>query len=224
MVRGGRTYLRRLIDLYAKLKNDKHRTWVCKEARDDILWWKSALLVFNGRSQFVSDIPPPDIALHTDACLEGGAGEYLGNLFYTNFKADAPAIANAHISCKELFVILLACRKWGHLWSKGHIVAFCDNSPSVFALNKGTSKNTFFMKCIREIHWISVRYDFRITARHMAGKDNVLCDALSRLHDPVFFMKVKELLLFGRPVLPRHLMSFRSFIWLQGSIQACKVC
>ena len=72
-------------------------------------------------------------------------------------------------------------------------MVFCDNSPSVFALNKGTSKNSFFMKCIREIHWLSVRFDFRITARHIPGKDNVLCDALSRLHDPVFFAKASDI-------------------------------
>ena len=222
VIRGGRTYLRRLINLYAKLKDDKHRTWICKDARDDIRWWNFALPVFNGTAKFVCDILPPNVALHTDACQRGGGGEYLGQMFYSNFEADAPLIVNSHISCKELFTILLACRKWAHLWSNEHIVMFCDNSPSVYAINNGTSKNSFFMKCIREIHWLGVRYNFRVTARHIPGVENVLCDALSRLHDPYYFSLAAKLLRYCQPILARNLMSFNSFVCLQDCILACK--
>ena len=216
--------MRRLINLSTMLKNDRHRTWVGREARNDILWWRSSLRVFNGLSCFVSDITPPNCALYTDSCLEGGAGAYQGEFFYSNFTVDAPLIADMHISCKELYTVLVACLKWGHLWSGGHTIIFCDNSPSVQAINKGTSKNNFFMKCIREMHWLSVKFNFRITARHIPGRDNVLCDALSRLHDAKYFMLAKNLLRFFPSILARNIMSFKSFMCLQGCIAACRAC
>ena len=226
VIRGGRTYLRRLIDLSMKLKNDKHRTWLNKEAKADLFWWESALLAFNGLSPFVADIPAPDMNLATDACLEGGAGFYNGDFFYTNFMADAPIVAKEHISCKEIYTILLACRRWGHLWFNSHMLIFCDNTPSVHALNKGTSRNTFFMKCIREIHRLGVKFNFRITAQHIPGKDNTICDTLSRLHDPMFFNKASVFLAKTYPfsVFPAYkVMSFRSFVCLQDCIRACRV-
>ena len=138
--------VRWLINLSTMLKNDRHRTWVSREAREDILLWRSSLRVFNGLSCFVSDITPPNCALYTDSCLEGCAGAYQGKIFYSNFTVDAPIVADMHISCKELYTVLVACRNRGHLWSGGHTIIFCDNSPSVQEINEETSKINFSMK------------------------------------------------------------------------------
>ena len=72
VIRGGRTFLRRLINLSNKLKGDRHRTWITREARLDIAWWQSCILAFNGSAPFITDIPPPVTSLHMDACLSGG--------------------------------------------------------------------------------------------------------------------------------------------------------
>ena len=59
VVRGGRTFMRRLIDLSKTLRLMHHRGWLNVETRKDILWWSSALEIFHGHTQFIQDIPPP---------------------------------------------------------------------------------------------------------------------------------------------------------------------
>ena len=59
VIRGGRTFMRRLIDLTCKLKAAHHRIWLNSEARADITWWLTSMSVFHGSTKFVSDLLPP---------------------------------------------------------------------------------------------------------------------------------------------------------------------
>ena len=38
----------------------------------------------------------------------------------------------------------------------------------------------FMLKCLRQIAWISTQSEFYIRAKHIASKNNILPDALSR--------------------------------------------
>ena len=82
VVRGGRTFLRRLIDLSCRLKSKHHRIWVNSESRQDILWWVSGLEYFHGNTRFISDLPPPHSDLVTDACRQSGGGYHEGDWFF----------------------------------------------------------------------------------------------------------------------------------------------
>ena len=56
-----------------------------------------------------------------------------------------------------------------------------DNSTTVAALNKGTSRSEDLLAIVQEIFWLSVRYCFKLSALFIPGKDNILADRISRL-------------------------------------------
>lgn len=217
VVRGGRTFLRRLIDLSKKLKQNNHRTWICREAHLDIMWWAQGISVFHGKTRFVQDYVEPEAEFITDACLVGGGGHFDNQWFYTNFSVDHPESKNEHINCLELLTVLVGARRWGHLWTNKHIRVRSDNEATVKSINKGTSHSALFMKYLRELFWLSEKYRFRLTALHIRGEVNFLADRISRLHNP----RVAESLL--RILSPVNLyincffnMSYGSFLTLQA--------
>ena len=193
-----------------------HRIWVNAEARQDILWWAAGLDYFHGATRFVSDLPPPHSNLVTDACRQSGGGYYESDWFFVNFSLDYPQLCSEHINVLELLSVLVAVRCWGHLWRDKHIQVRCDNSASVGAINKGSSRSPAFMRILREIFWLSVVNNFRFTAVHVRGEHNVLADCISRLHLPGFWEK------FGR-MFPsiincfycKNHMSSSSYMFLQ---------
>ena len=218
VVRGGRTFLRRLIDLSCRLKQHHHRIWLNSQAREDIQWWHFGLQQFHGYTKFISDMRPPDSQLVTDSCRISGGGLFEHDWFFVNFAVDYPKWKDEHINVLELLTILIAVRRWGHLWQHKHIRVNCDNSSSVSAINKGSSRSPAFMRILREIFWHSVKYDFKFSAVHIKGEFNVLADTISRLQFPGYFNKFACMF---HPV--SHIncfshMSRNSFLCLQASM------
>ena len=72
VVRGGRTFMRNLIDLISKLKKTHHQIRLNKAAKSDLQWWKTGLDLFHGSTPFCCDAPLPNFEFSTDACLVGG--------------------------------------------------------------------------------------------------------------------------------------------------------
>ena len=209
VIRGGRTFLRRLIDLSMRLKKNHHRIWLNKQAKADINWWVSCMDFFHGKTKFVDDIRPPTETFHTDSSRIAGGGIFNNDWFYINFEKDLPEYKDAHINTLELLVVLMAARRWGHLWKGKHIKVRCDNSAACNAINKGSSRSERFMDCLRELFWISVYHDFRVTAVHIKGTLNTAADIVSRLHEqsmkPLFeslFMPIKSILCTAHMSIP----------------------
>ena len=219
VIRGGRTFLRRLIDLSCKVKANHHRLWLNREARADLDWWATGLEVFHGSACFVCDLSPPHGSFETDACRESGGGLYMHDWFYVNFEKDLPEWKNAHINTLELLTVLVACQRWGHLWRNKHLQVKCDNLASVYAINKGSSRSPEFMRVLREIFWLSVIHEFRLTAVHVKGTHNIIADSISRLHLPNFQKIFRSLFPLTSSVNCFNNMSFSSFQMLQGYTQ-----
>ena len=92
-----------------------------------------------------------------------------------------------------------------------------DNVTAMSALNKGTSRCKDLMPIVREIFWLSIKYDFVISSFFVPGVLNVLADRVSRLDDPMHAVEASELLdvnLFDGSCC-NH-MSNDSFNFLQG--------
>ena len=217
VILGGRTFLRRVIDLSMPLRAKNHRTWLNAEARKDLYWWHVALECFHGFTKFPSDIKPPHETFYTDSCKVAGGGIYRSDWFHSNFSADYPQYANAHINVQELLTVLIAAERWGHTWAGTHVRVLCDNAASVFALNKGTSHSPMLMEIVRKLFWLSIKYNFRLSASHVRGVHNQIADMLSRLHQKE--MKCKFVNMFA-PVMGfincyGH-MSEGSFLCLQA--------
>jgi hypothetical protein len=57
VVRGGRSFMRNLINLTSKVSELHHHVRLDKAAKQDILWWVKGLDLFHGSSPFRSDVP-----------------------------------------------------------------------------------------------------------------------------------------------------------------------
>ncbi len=183
LVRGGRTFLRRLINIMCSLKRKHHCICLTASARADIKWWLDFMQVFNCTMCFIHNTPVPAACFTSDACTTGGGATYNSDWFYVNWCKDYPGIAPEHINVKELCTIVLAARRWSHIWTNKHIVVYTDNTSSMYSLNKGTSRNEKCMSMLRELFWLSAIYNFHISSKHIPGVENVVSDYLSRLHE-----------------------------------------
>ena len=53
VVRGGHTFLRRLIDIMCTLKRTHHHIRLSSSAQADVTWWATFISQFNGTLQFI---------------------------------------------------------------------------------------------------------------------------------------------------------------------------
>lgn len=114
VVRPGRTFVRRLIDLP---RSHHHRPAIAfirlnAEARSDIQWWHSFIQHWNGLSMMQqSRRDNPDIVLTSDASGSWGCGAFCGTAWFQyQWPTDMPP---SHITLKELLPIVIAAAVWG---------------------------------------------------------------------------------------------------------------
>lgn len=182
VVKGGRVFLRRIFNKISSLHHASHRALLGPEVRNDLLWWFNFLATFNGRSTLLDKQSIE--CVFTDACNEAAGGSFGYDWFYFNWSQDLPAAESFHINEKEVLAVVLAAQRWASCWQNKHIIIYSDNSTTVAALNKGTSRNPVVMKCLRRLFWLSASYNFHMTSKHIAGIRNIAADSASRLHIP----------------------------------------
>ena len=181
VVFGGRTFLRRVLDLMNTLPKPASQCRLTLEFHRDIAWWREFLEVFNGQCDF-HDLRPVT-SLQTDACSEAVGASFEGDWFYSNFLVDHKDLYRLHINYKEAICVVLAAIRWASFWRNKTIHVFCDNTAAVAMLNKGTTKNPVMMQFLRQLFWLSATFNFRIKAFHVPGRENILADDISRIHD-----------------------------------------
>ena len=209
VVFGGRVFLRRIIDSINLLKGDNHKIKLTASIRADISWWQSFMSTFNGKSMLLDKQHIQSV--FTDSCIQAAGGIFQGDWFYINWGIDWPAVSSLHINSKEILAAFLAVCRWAPYWSNKRIFIHSDNMTAVSAINKGTSRNPFVMKCLRQLFWLSATYNFHVSARFLAGISNTVADDISRLHEPG---RLSRMLPYVRQVpFPPHMSqaSFSSF-------------
>ena len=162
-----RPFLRRLIDLMCILKRPSHRIRLTKSVKDDLQWLLTASSVFNGTVAIVKKAPSPEFSFASDACGAGGAAFYRGEWFYVNWSIDFPQVESAHINLKELFTVVLAMKRWCNLWENKHITVYTDNQVTMYAINKGSVKNSFVTRNESMFIWIFVHLRNPINVRQI---------------------------------------------------------
>jgi hypothetical protein len=193
VVRGGRTYLRRILDTMAPLKLSHHKARISNEMRADLQWWDKFLHIFNGKALALHAAVPTHMAV-TDACNIAAGLSYRGDWAYVNWQLDLPQVADLHINYKETVAIILAAYRWAPMWRNSHVQVLSDNITAKSIINKGTCKNRIVMGFIRELCWLSAIYNFKISVRYIPGVDNRLADTISRLHEKGQLMMLESLL------------------------------
>ena len=176
----GRTFIRRLIDLSCTVSGLSDVITLDDEAKLDIHWWRSFVQEWNGRSFFhdLSWTKSPQFELFTDASDIGYGGFYQGHWFFGEWEN---GLASEAIMVRELYPIALCCSLWGSEWSGRKLLFHCDNESVVVAWRKGTCRNRNAMALIRGMLAIAAKGNFILYIQHIAGTNNEIADALSRL-------------------------------------------
>lgn len=205
LVRGGRTFCRRLYSLL-KATSNKQRIRLAEVFRQDLLWWKSFLHVFDG----TCPIFPPLIPAHhffTDASGSGFGAWHLDDFIFGfwgphgyNCEHVCPPptfdeLSHSNINVKELWPVIASVWRWGEKWIDSTVLVSSDNTQVVNMIISGRSRNPQAMCLLRELFWCCSVYRIDLRARYINTDDNVFADKLSRI-PPRRYCKLK----FGMPL------------------------
>ena len=87
------------------------------------------------------------------------------------------------------------------------------------AINNGYFRSPEFMGILRELYWQSVRFDFRVTAVHIKGEQNIVPDMISRLHEEKSMYSFVKLLILNNVSLDfSNHMSINAFMSVQETV------
>ena len=160
VVRAGRTFIKRLIDLSTVAKQLDHFVRLSSEARLDIGWWFQFSTDWNGiaivrqRKQMRATA-----TLILDVSRGWGCGAYWGSKWFM-LPWSGP-ITECHITVKELIPIVLATALWGKEWQGQLVQVWCDNSAVVNIVNRGSLREKQSMHLARCLAFIDL--DLRAT-------------------------------------------------------------
>ena len=180
VVKPGRLFLRRLIDLSKTVSKLQHMIHMDSEAREDILWWHKFVSTWNGVSIIQTPMVTSDeFTLFTDASGSLGFGAiYRSHWFSCSWPSH---LQEYHINFKELFAIVAAVKTWGHNWPNKQILIFTDSKVVSDSWKSRSSKNPAMMCLLRHMFFHAAKYNFNVMLQHLPGHDNHLADLLSRL-------------------------------------------
>ena len=180
VVRGGRSFLRRILDYTRPLRGARHKVKLGDDFFKDLSWWQHFLTTFIGKSISV-DSYRPTVAVEADSCSLGMGVVCGTDWFYVDWAADAPDIHKLHINHKETAAIVVAARRWAPQWEGKSVTVFTDNQTAIHIVNRGTSADPTVMELLRELFWLSVMHNFSLSAKYLQGEHNIFADTVSRL-------------------------------------------
>ena len=185
VVRPGRTFLRRMIDLVTTVRSLAPKSATIRlnnEFRADV-----GRIPITMERLLLLPTPPPRLALTSDASGSWGCGAWHGTAWFQirwNDRAQPLMIAE-----KELIPIIVACATWGQSWQGKHITCYCDNQVVVACLRSRTSRHMGMMHLIRCLAFVEARLKFTLASTYVTTKANFLADDLSRNQLPSFHLK-----------------------------------
>ena len=187
VIRAGRTFLRRLIDLSKKVKFLHYKIKLNASARADMEWWLASVASHNGVSMFPEPwIESTCINLWTDASNLGGGCLVSSHWFTIAFEGKRQWMTNMPICWREMYVVVRCLATFGPQLSNSRIIMHIDNQVVCYALNNGTTKCPHMMELVRTMYHILVMYNMECRAQYITTKDNVSADALSRFDMSTF--------------------------------------
>ena len=147
VVRSGRSFLRRMIDLLHSVPSYQPYFRLNSEFRADLARWNTFFKSWNG----TSFLPPPSLLTQTtfatDASGSWNCGAGHGQAwFQLPWDARAQPLSIAE---KESIPIILACAAWGGSWRDRQVVCPFDNQVVVACLRSRTSRHKGIMHLLR---------------------------------------------------------------------------
>ena len=192
VVRGGRTFLRRILNSIVQLRRPHHKAKLSAAARQDIHWWHSFLCSFNGVASFVEDVSI--VPILTDACNSAGGAFCHGDFVYISWEGDMPEVSSLPINYKEAVSAAHAVIRWAPSLPNRTIYVYTDNQCAATIINKCASKSDTVMKILRQMFWTVAKVNCTVRALYMPGEKHVLADTVSRLHEPGQLLHLESLI------------------------------
>ena len=200
VVKGGRSYLRRILDIIKPLKLSHHKAVLPPSFFADIHWWLQFLPVFNGTCIALKYAPVNDV--YIDASRSGSGFLFANDWGYCSWKWDFPAMQDFHINEMEIMSAVFAARRWAPYWANSRVVFHTDSITARAALQKGTARSGRIMPYLQELFWWSAQFNFSIDAVYIPGRDNDTPDIISRLQQPGYLPTFVNLI--GLPTTAMH--------------------
>ena len=190
VVRPGRAFLRRMIDLLRCPQRPHHHTRLNLQFRADLKWWRMFAAGWNGTA-LLPTMAPASVEVTSDASGQWGCGAWSRCNW---FQFEWPDTArHHHIAFKELFAIPLACATWGRRWHGARVLCWCDNQAAVGAVTGRSCRDPTLMHLLRCLFFIEAHCQFELVSGHIPGRDNGLADDLSRNRLPSFLAKAPQM-------------------------------
>ena len=201
VVKPGRLFLRRLIDLSKTTQELKSLITINSDARKDIRWWDCFLLSWNGVSIIQSSpVLTDDLTLFTDT--SGSLG--FGALYKTHwFPCRWPAnMEKFNIAYKELFAVVVALQVWGSEFVDKQIVVLTDNQSICDAWRSRSARDPELMRLFRFMFFNAASLNFNVMLQHIPGHYNHFADLLSRLQVSKFKLVAPRMDAAPTPIPP----------------------
>ena len=200
VVRPGRSFLRRMIDLLSMSSQPHHCIRLNRHFRSDLAWWRLFTASWNGVGLIQQSDQGRGTQFSTDASGSWGCGAWCGpKWFQVKWGSRMSAIP---IAVKELIPIILAAAIWGQCWKGLVVTCHCDNVVAVSAVQFRSCRQQHIMHLLRCLFFVEARFDFQLRCVHIPGYQNDCADDLSRNHLPSFFAKVTGAHPLPSPVPP----------------------
>ena len=207
VVRGGRTFSRRIFDLSASYSRRSSKIPLSDAIKDDLQWWASFCDVFNGRACIIRETHP--VPMLSDASFMG-FGAWLGKDWIfgvwdkttpspidpgCGHQAEPPSAGiPRNINVCELWPIVVGLKRWGSHFANFNMHLITDNMQVLAMINTGRSCNRTCMSWLREIFWLCFIWNIDVSATYIKSEDNILANALSRLPYTGMATKCSDLL------------------------------
>lgn len=172
----GKLLLRNLYRLIAKKQTWDDLLEIDQATRQDLIWWKEAVHTWNGTPITVGHI---DCQIETDAS-ESGWGAVLGDQTAAGFWN--VRLSRKHSNYREMMAILLALKTFKSIQGKS-VQVLTDNISAVAYINHLGGPSKELTQLASAIWTEAHNRSMTVTAKHLAGVNNVAADQLSRLSD-----------------------------------------
>ena len=136
--------------------------------------------------------------IYTDASKEGFAAAMgsdwvaggwkttlnLGSHMECKHETDPPTqdvYNQENINELELWAVVIGIKRWIQVLRDTTVILYTDNLQVLYAILNGRAKNNTCMTWVRELFWMGLINNMKISPRYVRSEDNVLADTLSRL-------------------------------------------
>lgn len=157
-----------------------HHLRLNSEAKEDLAWWHTYLLTWNGSPKVLepSWTAAQDLELYTDASGSWGFGACFRGSWLS--QPWAPHQLTRSIQWKELFAIVVAAATWAPKLTCRRVRFNCDNLAVVQAWQNQSAKDRPLLALLRKLFFIAAQHNFTSSFAHVPGTSNAMADALSR--------------------------------------------